>query len=296
MPESFELFRYLDHLRRRWPVIAVACGVAGGLALIGAFITPPRYTATARVMIEPPAGTDPRTSMAVSPIYLESLKSYELLASGDKLFADAIKHFKMARSMPIDQMKRSVLKVTMARNTRVLEIFVTLQDPALAQALALYIAEQSVKLTRDISLDTEQALDKDAEQQWTEARARMQQAENAWARLARGPASQSPDHAAEVDVAQAQRSAARLAFESAEKRLEDVRSLAGSRGERLTVIDRGVVPERPSWPKIPLMVLAALVIALAGSLLYLTFEFNYRLEKSTHRPVAPLARVKARND
>jgi uncharacterized protein involved in exopolysaccharide biosynthesis len=296
MPESFELFRYVDHLRRRWPVIAVACGVAGGLALIGGLITLPRYTATARLMIEPPAGTDPRTAMAVSPIYLESLKTYELLASGDKLFADAIKHFKMVRPMPVDQMKRSVLKVTMARNTRVLEIFVTLHDPALAQALALYIAEQTVKLARDISLETEHALDKDAEQQLTEARARMQQAENAWARLASGTASQSPEHAAEVDVAQAQRSAARLAFESAEKRLEDVRSLSGSRGERLTVIDPGVVPERPSWPKIPLMVLAALVIALVGSLLYLTVEFNYRLERSAPRPVAPLARVKARND
>jgi uncharacterized protein involved in exopolysaccharide biosynthesis len=97
-------------------------------------------------------------------------------------------------------------------------------------------------------------------------------------------------------MAQAQRNAARVAFESAEKRLEEVRSLSGSRGERLTVIDPGVVPERPSWPKIPLMVLAALVIALAGSLLYLIFEFNYRLEKSAARPVAPLAHVKARND
>jgi uncharacterized protein involved in exopolysaccharide biosynthesis len=296
MPESFELFRYLDHLRRRWPVIAVACGVAGVLALIGALLTPRQYTATARLMIEPPAGTDPRGAMAVSPIYLESLKSYELLASGDKLFADAIAHFKMPRSVPIDQMKRSVLKVAMPRNTKVLGISITMHDPVQAQALALYIAEQTVKLARDISLGTERELEKEAQQQWTEARARMQQAENAWARLASGPASQVPEHAAEVDVSQAQRNAARLAFESAEKRLEDVRSLSGSRGERLTVIDPGVVPERPSWPKIRLMVIAALVIALAGSLLYLTFEFNYRLEKSAPRPVAPLARVKARND
>jgi uncharacterized protein involved in exopolysaccharide biosynthesis len=296
MPESFELFRYLDHLRRRWPVIGVACVVACGLALIGALITPRQYTATARLMIEPPAGTDPRTAMAVSPIYLESLKSYELLASGDKLFADAVEHFKMERSMPIDQMRRSVLKVTVPRNTRVLEISITLHDPAQAQALALYISEQTVKLARDMSGDTERSLEKDAQRQWTDARTRMQQSENAWAHVASGPASQAPEHAADVDVAQAQRNAARLAFESAEKRLEEVRSLSGTRGERLTVIDPGVVPEHPSWPKIPLMALAALVIAFAGSLLYLTFEFNYRLEKSAPRPVAPLARVKARND
>jgi uncharacterized protein involved in exopolysaccharide biosynthesis len=296
MPESFELFRYVDHLRRRWRVIAVACGVACGVALAGALITPRQYTATARLMIEPPAGADPRSATAVSPIYLESLKSYELLASGDRLFADAVEHFKMARSMPIDQMRRSVLKVSVPRNTRVLEISLTLQDPVRAQALALYIAEQTVKLARGMSLETERELEKDAQRQWTDARTRMQQAENAWASLASEPASQAPAHAAEVDVAQAQRSAARLAFESAEKRLEDVRSLSGYRGERLTVIDPGVAPERPSWPKIPLMVLAALVIALVGSLLYLTIEFNYRLEKSAPRPVAPMARVKARND
>ena len=296
MPESFELFRYLDHLRRRWHVIAVACGVAGGMALIGGLLSTRQYTATAQLMIEPPAGADPRGAMAVSPIYLESLKSYELLASGDKLFADALNHFKMPRSMPTDQMKRSVLKVAMPRNTKVLEISITLHDPVQAQALALYIAERTVKLARDVSLDTERELEKDAQQQWTEARARMQQAENAWARLASGPASQAPEHAAEVDVAQAQRNAARLAFESAERRLQDVRSLSGSRGERLTVIDPGVVPERPSWPKTPLIIFAALVIAFTGSLLYLTFEFNYRLEKSAPRPLAPLARVKVRND
>ncbi|MCU1273000.1 MAG: lipopolysaccharide biosynthesis [Bryobacterales bacterium] len=296
MPESFELFRYLDHLRRRWRVIAVACGVAGGVALTGALLTTRQYTATARLMIEPPAGSDSRGALAVSPIYLESLKSYELLASGDKLFADALEHFKMPRSMPMDQMKRSVLKITMPRNTRVLEISITLHDPVQAKALALYIAEQSVKLARDMYLGTERELEKDAQQQLTEARDRMQRAENAWAHLASGPATQAPEHAAEVDMAQAQRYAARLAFESAEKRLEEVRSASGYRGERLTVIDPGVVPERPSWPKIPLMVLAALVIALAGSLLYLTFEFNYWLERSAPRSVAPFARVKARND
>ena len=39
------------------------------------------------------------------------------------------------------------------------------------------------------------------------------------------------------------------------------------------------------------------LVALAASLLYVTFEFNYRLEKSAApRAVAPLARVKNLND
>jgi capsular polysaccharide biosynthesis protein len=297
MPESFEMFRYLDHLRSRWRVVAVACGVAAGLALTAALLTPTRYTATANVMIEPPAGSDLRAAMAVSPIYLESLKTYELVASGDRLFLDALDHFKLPHAKSVDKMKRSVLKVTIPRNTKVLQISATLPDAAQSQALALYIAEQTVKLTRNVSIETEHDLIEDAQKQWDEARARMEQAENAWARIAEQPVSETARRSAQVDSAQAGREAARQAFEAAEKRVQEVRAMSGARGERLKIVDPGVVPERPSWPNIPLMVLAALLVALAGSLLYLTFEFNYRLERSAApRAVAPLARVKTRND
>ena len=112
MPESFEMLNYLDHLRLRWRVIAVACGSAVVLAIIATLLTPAQYTATARVMIEPPAGSDPRGAIAVSPIYLESLKSYELLASGDRLFQDTLDHFKLPRTKSLDSLKRSVLKVS----------------------------------------------------------------------------------------------------------------------------------------------------------------------------------------
>ena len=58
-----------------------------------ASLQPRQYTATARIVIEPPAGTDLRSAMAVSPIYLESLKTYEQFASGDSLFQKAIEQF-----------------------------------------------------------------------------------------------------------------------------------------------------------------------------------------------------------
>jgi len=293
MPETFELVRYLDHLRRRWRVIAAACVVALGVAVAMALIMPARYTATARIIIEPPAGSDLRVTMAVSPIYLESLKTYELMASGDQLFLDAIEHFKLARTKPLDRLKQSVLKVAIPHNTRVLEVSATLPNPAQAQALALYIAEQTVKLTRNISLETERDLMADAERQWTEARARLLQVENDWARLSDGPVGRTPERAAQVDALQVQRDAARTGFELAEKRLQEVRSTSGFRGERLKIVDPGVVPERPSWPNTPLIALSALVLALALSLLYLAIELNYRLEKAaTPRAVPPLARIK----
>ncbi len=297
MPESFEMFRYLDHLRARWRLILGGCAVAAGLALVVGLLTPSQYTATARVMIEPPAGTDPRVIMAVSPIYIESLKSYELLASGDHLFLDALDHFQLQHSGSIEQLKNSVLKVTIPRNTKVLEISATLRDPGQAQALALYVAQQTVNLTREVSMRTEHDLVADAQKQWEDARARVERAEQAWAQIAEEPASAAPDHMAKVDAAQAEREAARDSLTAAEKRLEQEQSMTGDRGDRLSVIDPGVVPARPSRPNIPLMLLVALLVALAASLLYVTFEFNYRLERSTiPRPVAPLARVKSLND
>lgn len=297
MAENFEMSRYLDHLGRRWRLIALACGVAVGLALVACLLISDRYTATARVMIDPPAGSDPRAAIAVSPVYLESLKTYEVLASGDRLFLDAMDHFQLARSKPIDELKRSVLKVRLPRNTRVLEISATLPDPRQAQALALYIANETVKITRDVSLSGDDRLIADAQKQWDDARARVEKAEREWARLSNQSIDQNAARAAEASTAQAEREAARDALEAATKHLGEVRGFAGYRAERLNVIDPGVVPERPSWPNIPLIVIAALGVALAASLLYVTFEFNYRLERSAvPRAVAPLARVKGLND
>jgi len=270
MPESFEMFQYLEHVCRRWRIPLLACAVALVVALVASLLQPSQYTATARVIIQSPASGDLRASLAVSPIYLESLKTYELVASGDGLFASAIDHFHLPRSKPFDRLKRSVLKTAIPRNTEVLEISATLQDPRQAQALALYIAEQTVKLTRDLALEADRDAVADAQKHWDDARARLSQNS--------GTSAQS-------------------AVEAAGSRLEEARSTAGYRSERLKIIDPGVVPERPSSPNVPLNLIVALSLALVGSLGYLTVEFNYRLEKSSSpRTVAPLARVKGLHD
>ena len=288
MPETFEMFRYLEHLRRRWRVVAVACGVAAGLAVIATLLTPAQYTATARVIIEPPAGSDPRMATAVSPIYLESLKSYELVASGDRMFLEAIEHFKLPRPKSVNALKRSVLKASIPRNTKILEISATLHDPAQAQALALYIAQQTVSLARTVSVETEQELLAGAQKQLDEAEARWRHVQSE---------SVQTGSQLESDLWTSRRDAARSAVFAAAEHVAQVRSAAGSRGERLKVIDPGVVPERPSWPNIPLVLLSALLAALTGSLLYVTLEFSYWLEKSAApRSLAPIARVKTLND
>ena len=143
MGDSFDAFRYIGYLRARWRWILASCGVALGIALAASMAMPRQFTATARIVIEPPAGADLRTAMAVSPIYLESLKTYEHFAAGDSLFQKALERFDLL-ARPIESVKKRVLKVQIVRNTRILEISATLPDAKKAQALAQFLAESTV--------------------------------------------------------------------------------------------------------------------------------------------------------
>src|SRR5215831_6647285 len=105
MAEPLEVFRYIRYLRLRWRFVASSCAIAVGLAVVVSLLLPNRFTATARILIEPPAGTDLRSAMAVSPIYLESLKTYEHFASSDSLFQKAVEHFKLEGGA-IESLKR----------------------------------------------------------------------------------------------------------------------------------------------------------------------------------------------
>src|SRR5258708_11365300 len=112
---------------------------------------PKRYTATASIVIEPPGGADARSATVLSPVYLESLKTYEHFAASDSLFVGAAEHFHLvspAGSQAIESLKRGILKVSKIRDTKILEISATMQDPNLAQRLAQYVAGETVNRNR----------------------------------------------------------------------------------------------------------------------------------------------------
>ncbi len=323
----------LDRLRARWRFIAVACLVSVTLALVVSLLLPKRYTATSRVVIEPPAGNDPRAAMAVSPIYLESLRSYEMFASSDSLFLQAVQRFGLrSGDEPIDKLKRKVLRAEIPKNLKILEIEATLPDPGKAHALALYIAEETVKLNRSVSGEADQELIVEAAKQSREAHDRFRNVEAEWARsLKEGPveplkaevegeetlrstlqrelaesvviadperaegyrkqlASLLPsidrkrrllaERSAKLDRLSAELKAAQVAFTTAETHLQEVRSGQGYRGERLRIIDPGIVPERPSFPNTPLNLVIALLAALAVSVLYLILELSYTEQRA----------------
>jgi uncharacterized protein involved in exopolysaccharide biosynthesis len=183
--ESVNTYRYLSFLASRWRFILSSCAIAVGLVLGVTLLLPKLYTATCRILIEPPTGTDIRSALGVSPIYLESLKTYEHFAASDSLFVRALDRFQLRRRFPdrpVESLKAGILKVGMVRDTKILEIKVTLPDPKTAQALALYLGEETVKLSRSVDEEGDRELTQTIEKQEADAQARLDRSEAAWTR------------------------------------------------------------------------------------------------------------------
>jgi uncharacterized protein involved in exopolysaccharide biosynthesis len=186
MEDSVNTYRYLSFLASRWRFVAASCGIAVSLALGVTLLRAKQYTATCRILIEPPAGTDIRSALAVSPIYLESLKTYEHFAGSDSLFLRALDRFQLRQRFPgrsIESLQTGILKVGMVRDTKILEIKVTLPDPKTAQALAQYLGEETVTLSRSVDQEADQDLSQTIEKQEADAQARLDRSEAAWTRI-----------------------------------------------------------------------------------------------------------------
>src|SRR5262245_37112444 len=152
MGDSFELYEFVAYLRTRWWQVPLACVVAAAGAAVGGLLLPKHYSATASILIEPPIANDPRATTAVSPVYLESLKTYEHFANSNSLFAKAVEQFHL-RSDPkesLEALKRRVLKVSKLRETKILEIKATLPDPKKAAEVTAFLARETAALSDSV--------------------------------------------------------------------------------------------------------------------------------------------------
>jgi uncharacterized protein involved in exopolysaccharide biosynthesis len=350
MQDTFDVFEYIDFLRKRWKFSGLACGFAIVAALATGLLLPKRYTATATILIDPPAGGDPRIATAVSTVYLESLKTYELLATNDQLFVRAAGQFHLRDQdgSPIESLKRRVLKVDKLRDTRALQISVTLPDPSKAQAVARFIAEGAVELSRSGGKEADESMIEDAAKAADTLKAHVNEAETAWQKAAGAHSAQAlrsevfddsylksrvedqlldeqadlagsstpaqrdigaraelferriseltraideksaalAQQTAREEDLQAVLTSARASYEAATQRLANLRISRGSRAEWLRVVDPGIIPQQPSSPNVPLILIGALSLALFGSLLYLTLSFS--LTRGGRRYDSPL--------
>jgi capsular polysaccharide biosynthesis protein len=352
MDARFDAVEFARYTLTRWRTVAVACAAAAVFALAVSFLLPWRYTAVSSVVIEPPAGMDSRGASAVSPVYLESLRTYELLAAGDSLFQEALNHFHIREKYAgksIESLKRSVLLVSRPVNTRVIQISVTLDDARQARELAQYMAERTVAISRGIDEKSAAGAISQAQDLYDAAQARVNRAREQSAefgkRFSGAGAARDLDSATELkqeaerDLARARQDLAALSapkapgepepdwkasqirseqaritdlekqvagltssvarsgslsdqmeerrqyldnelksawasFDAASRKLDDLKALVAFQGERLVVLDPGIVPERPSSPNIPVNVLAAVVLALIGSIAVLAAQFG----------------------
>lgn len=359
MAAPIDAFRYMSYMRSRWRLIAATCGCAIVFATVFSLLETRQYTAMVRIVIEPPAGSDLRAAMAVSPIYLESLRTYEEFAASDSLFLKAVEqlHLRpMLGGRPIESLKKRVLKVELVRNTRILEISATLPDARESQALAHFLAQSAVDLNRSLAsegdhdllggLERQQAAERELvdqlDAQWAhllatepvddlktsldsdaglrsklqqeilsfqvevaDAAQREKQAAPAEAGRIRGDSADTQARIAEMrsqiealdrrtaerekllagrladrEKMDAQRKAAQTGLAAAENRLREARSDAGFRGERLQIIDPGIVPERPSSPNLPLNIAAALLAGIVLPMFYLAVELNFAEQRA----------------
>ena len=353
MADTLDGYRYIGYVATRWRWVAISCASAVLLAFLLTALETPQYTATARILIDPPSGTDARTATAVSPIYLESLRTYESFAAGDSLFLNAIDRFGLRKQFgasPIESIKKRVLKAGLVRNTRILEISVTLPDAPKAQAMAQFLAESTAGMNRDLATGNDRDVTKSIEAEQSAAQQRVAEADAQWAKiLAAEPTDeltaalaadadlraklQEQLLAAQVDTAgaqqreknaqpaelaqirgeqtdsrarmealqrqidalnqkaaadekllgqrqadhdrvEAERKANQASLAAVQTRLMQARAEAGTRAERLRVIDPGIVPERPSSPNRPLNLAVALFLGAALPAIYLLIELS----------------------
>jgi len=350
--QAFDAIDFARYAGAHWGVVAASVAVATILSAGVGLLLPKRYTATASLIIELPAGSDPRAAAALSPVYLESLRTYEHFASSDTIFREAIEHLGIRSRLPgrpIEALKSSVLRISKPASTRILEISATLNDAVAAQRLAQYLAERTVELNRSLEtgsthdllsqaeaavhaasgrLDranrareqfsltnqvealaaeienmTELRFDLDRDLQETrsrladvEARGNPSQggeSENEIAGLrARIPAIERQeltlaakirDEAAHLsdlrerrEVLDVEQQSARAEAEAARHKLDEIRTSLSYQGERLSILDPGIVPERPSFPNLPLNVVVSLVLAAVGSAFWIACRYGYQ--------------------
>jgi uncharacterized protein involved in exopolysaccharide biosynthesis len=182
---TFDAKDYAVFLYNRWRFIVAASVFAGLLAGGVSMLTPARYTSTASILIEAPAGNDARISTSVTPVYLESLKTYEVFATSDALFLQAANKFQLRGAdsgETIEALKARTLKVAKLRDTKVMQLSVTLKNPKDAQAMSQYLAEETVKLSNSIAHDSGAGLVEIAQNQADAAKAKLDETQTALAK------------------------------------------------------------------------------------------------------------------
>ena len=346
MKEPLSATEFLRLLARRWRILLAAAVSAAVLSFLGAQLLPKKYTSEALLLIEAPGSSGSRSRLLVSPVYLDSLRTYALLASSDELFEKAVNSLGLRDAgggRSLAEMKESAVRVEIPRNSRILAIRATLRDPQKAQALAKFLAEATVQQNREIQQAGDELRTSLADSARQGAERRMDQVDEQLQELAakvpaagleaeiealvwnreiareelkflqrregepvapgsdptaggsaprprivelraqierldaeiRGKQILLSRATAKQDALESRRKAARKVLQQADARLLQEQALEAARSERLRIIQPGVLPEKPSHPRIALYVLAATALALLFAVFAVTLQIHF---------------------
>ena len=169
------------YIAARWRLPAVSVAAAAVLAFGISEMMPRKYTATSTVIIDPPPTNDPRTTTALNPAYLDSLTTFEHYFTSDTLFLQAARRFHLgAGGEGLRALRERVLKVVVQRQTRILQVSATLEDPKDAVALEQYITEQGIAQDRAESDAADRENLRNVNDELERARVRLESARNEW--------------------------------------------------------------------------------------------------------------------
>lgn len=185
----------------RWRFIVAVIASSAALAFLVSELLPRRYTATATIMIDPPATGDVRAIAALNPTYLDSLRTFENFFTSNTLFEQAVARFHLAApNTDIDTLRKKVIKVKQQHEARIFEVSATLPDPAAASHLVRFIAAQSIAASRQQALagDLESMSNLTAEVD--QARARLAAAQADWKQAASEDTPESIESAMESAI------------------------------------------------------------------------------------------------
>jgi uncharacterized protein involved in exopolysaccharide biosynthesis len=346
MKEPLSATEFLRLLARRWRILLSAAVSAAVLSFLGAHLLPKKYTSEALLLIETPGISDSRASLIVSSVYLDSLRTYAMLASSDELFEKAANSLGLRETgdgRSLSELKESAIKVEIPRNSRILAIRATLRQPEKEQALAKFLAEATVERNLAIQQKGDELRTSLADSARQAAEKRMDEIEEEFQDLAaKSPAAgleaevealvwnremareelkflQRRDSAplpsgsdptvggsplrthvdalrerverldaeirgkqillaraeAKQDALESRRKSARKVLQQADSRFLQEQALEAARSERLQIIQPGVLPDKPSHPRIALYVLAATALALLFAVFAVTLQIHF---------------------
>jgi polysaccharide biosynthesis transport protein len=170
--QPFSFWRQWLILRRRLRLIVFATFVCGLAAAVFSLLQPKIFEATTHLLVSESKLAD-LSSRNATYVYYDLLRSYETFINNDYLIQKTLEHFQLQKPpyelTPDGFKRRRILRVELAKNTRLLEVSVEFPEPKLAADIANYFASNAVAFNEEMNARDAQRTRESLKQQLDQA-------------------------------------------------------------------------------------------------------------------------------